>query len=129
MSRPLQFRSEIEVRWAREWIRHQVNDGRMPYLFLKKIEVTKTADEFNDMFARELSDDQRLRLQKSLSARRARKKVGDAKRITSPSVRKVRMEVTENVRNMVLALAAARGVTSSELLYEYLDDDFSRLPL
>jgi len=43
-------------------------------------------------------------------------------------LKRVNMEVTENVRMKVHALAAARGITNSELLESYIDDDYEKLP-
>lgn len=129
MSKPIVFRDKIEVRWAKEWIEHQVSIGRMPTFFLKRLPLIKDAEQFNRSFASEIGMDARPRLQKSLSARRARHTAKQKSKNMSPAVCKVRMEVTKDVSHKAKALANARGQTVSELLDSYIDEDFSRLPL
>jgi hypothetical protein len=129
MSKPIVFRDKIEVRWAKEWIEHQVSIGRMPTFYLKRLPLISDAEQFNRSFASELEFDARPRLQKSLSARRARHNAKQKSRNMSPALRKVRLEVTADVSMKAKALANARGQTVSELLDSYIDDDFSRLPL
>lgn len=129
MSRPIRFRSKREVVWAKEWIVNQVSAGRMPINMLRKLELVDSADAFNDFIGRdELSPEARARLQKSLSAHRARQAAKDEDRHRSAYVRKVNMEVTEAVRAMVHAVAASRGITTSELLSSVLEAEYDRLP-
>lgn len=128
MSRPIQFRSKIEVIWAKQWVSNQVVTGRMPGTMLRRLELISSADDFNNFMARDLSSEARARLQKSLSAHRARQTATDADRKRSTYIRKVNMEVTEHVRSMVHAVAASRGVTSSELLGSLIEAEYDRLP-
>lgn len=128
MYRPIRFRSTKEVHWAIQWVRNQVAVGRMDAKLAQSVDAIGSGESFNARVTPHLDGEARQRLQKSLSARRAREKAAEQHRETPSNARRVNMEVTESVRAMAHAVAAARGVTTSELLEGYLLADYGRLP-
>lgn len=128
MARPITLRSKKELFWAKRWVRNQVVAGRLDGQLARTVDVIDDADGFNRLIAPYLLPDARQRLQKTLSARRARDSAAVKNKRVSPNAKRVNMEVTEFVRRKVHALAAAKGVTTSELLDSYIGEDYDRLP-
>lgn len=128
MIRPIALRSKRELYWAKQWVRNQVVAGRLENGLARTVDAVDDIEAFNRLITPHLIPDARQRLQKTLSARRARASAAEQSKRMGPSMKRVNMEVTEAVKHKAHALAAAKGVTTSELIDSYIGDDYERLP-
>jgi len=126
VKRPFEIRDTREVYWVRQWLKHQISTGRLPELSYQAADLMETPDDARRLIDRYLDPDSRKRLQKALSARRARE-AQRAEGYKSPAVRPVVTELTEKARDMLLAVAAAEGVTTSQLLIDILSDRYWKI--
>ncbi|WP_285259853.1 hypothetical protein [Halopseudomonas bauzanensis] len=126
MKKLFQLRSRKEVYWTRQWLLGQIKGGRLSLRY-QLIELLDTAEQVQKLVDQQLDAEARTRLQKALSARRAREVAGPARAKTSPTTRMVRTEVTALAREMLLTVAAARGITTSELIAKLLEDEYDKV--
>lgn len=125
--RPLELRDSREVYWMRQWVLGQIKAGRLEADF-KAAQFIQTAEDAQKFYSRQLHPEQRRRLNKALSARRARIKSKASHGKESPAVRKVASEMTLEARNTLHAVATSRGITTSELILSTFGDEYDRLP-
>lgn len=125
--RPITLHNQREVYWAKQWLRGQVGQGRLINLSYEAIEHIDCQNDLQRILARQLDAHGRQRLQKALSARRAREKKSLESLKQSSSVRTVNTEITAAAREMLHVVAAVRGMTTSELLISLLEDEYYRV--
>ena len=126
MKKLFQLRSRKEVYWARQWLLGQIKGGRLSLRY-QLIELLDTAEQVQKLVDQQLDSESRIRLQKALSARRARETAIPERVKAGPSMRMVRTEVTAQAREMLHVVAASKGVTTSELIKMMLEDEFDRV--
>src|SRR5690554_3203992 len=110
---PFRIETMREAKWAKDWLLKQISNGSFPGL---RVEVLRHLDSL-DAVRRFLNDhltevEDRQRLQKALSARRSR---ALQKKNLDPN-RKVTTELEYEARDILLAVAKNRGITTSELI-------------
>ncbi|SES29523.1 MULTISPECIES: hypothetical protein [Halopseudomonas] len=125
MKKQFQLRSRKEVHWTRQWLLGQIQGGRLSLRY-QLIELLDTAEQVQQLVDQQLDSESRTRLQKALSARRAREAALPTRK-GAPSTRMVRTEVTALAREMLHTVAASRGVTTSELITKLLEDEYGRV--
>ncbi|SDS23886.1 hypothetical protein SAMN05216198_1508 [Halopseudomonas litoralis] len=126
MKKLFQLRSRKEVYWARQWLLGQIKAGRLSLRY-QLIELLDTAEQMQKLVDQQLDSESRTRLQKALSARRAREAVISERARAAPCMRMVRTEVTAQAREMLHVIAASRGVTTSELIFLMLEDEYDSI--
>lgn len=121
---PFKIVSMQEAKWAKEWLLKQISEGSFPGL---RVEVLRHLDNL-DAVRRFLNDhlsniDDRQRLQKALSARRARA----IKKKNPDQSKKVTTELECEARDILLAVAKSRGVTTSDLIRSAFMAEYDKL--
>lgn len=126
VQRPVELRESREVYWVRTWLIGQIKNGQLDisYQAAQAVNGIEYAQQF---IARTLDAEQRRRLLKTLSARRARYEAEKEKRMVSPAIRKVTSEMTLDARNVLHAVATSRGLTTSDLILNTFGDEYDRL--
>lgn len=126
MKKLFQLRSRKEVYWTRQWLLGQIQGGRLSLRY-QLIELLDTAEQVQQLVDQQLDAESRTRLQKALSARRAREAALPGRKNEGPSTRMVRTEVTARAREMLHTVAASKGTTTSELITKLLEDEYDRV--
>jgi hypothetical protein len=110
---PFKIYNEQEGNWVKSWLNKQIVDGRFYGLRPDAAHLLSGLEEVRSFVDRYVTDiEDRQRLQKALSARRAR----DTAKKSSQYVGKVTTELEIEARQILLAVAESRGVTTSELI-------------
>lgn len=121
---PFKITTNQEARWAKEWLTRQVADGRFPGLRPDAVFLLSGTEQVKGFIERHLRElDDRQRLQKALSARRARA----AAKECAPHARKVTTELTTEAREMLLKIAEHRGLTTSQLILSTFEAEFLQI--
>lgn len=122
--RPIKISNPKEANWTKQWLMKQLSDGRLPGLRPDAAYLLSGVDQVKSFVDRYITGvEDRQRLQKALSARRARAKV------SSEECRKVVTELEYDARQMLLMVAQRRGVTTSELIRITFEDEYSKTEL
>lgn len=114
MARPFKVRSQKEVNWIKEWFRSQVVGGRLP-IRLERLQLVETVPDVQRLIDEELDGEARGRLQKALSYRRTQ---------SSEDKSVVKTKLDQRARRILLAVAAERGITTSELIVESFEQEY-----
>lgn len=121
---PFKLANKQEAIWAKQWLLRQITDGRFPGLRPDGVTMLSGFEDIKRFVDRNVVEiDDRQRLQKALSARRAREQ---AKRLPKYS-RKVTTELERDAREMLLKVAERRGVTTSELIRSTFEAEFLKI--
>ncbi len=117
--KPSKINNENEIRWIKQWFKDQIIKGRLSIdlraISLLENDITKV----QHFVGRQLEfTEERQRLQKALSARRAR---------ASKPQRNVTTELERDAREMLLRVAESRCITTSELIRETFEDEYEHI--
>ena len=126
MQKPFKLRSHKEVYWVKQWLFGQIQHGRLKLRY-QLVELQETPEQMQALIDKQLDSESRIRLQKALSARRAREASVSSRAKSAPSVRMVRTEVSMQARDMLHTVAAFRGISTSELIKTLLEDEYYRI--
>lgn len=115
--KPFKINNKKEVRWAREWLTKEMLNGGFDYFSQSELMRINEVESMSSFLTRHLHDvADRARLQKALSARRARESKGKKSTVTT--------EITPLARKILLAVAERRGITTSELICSAFGNEF-----
>lgn len=106
---PFKIREKREMPWIKDWMRAKIIDGSL-HLRLEVVAQINTIEEAQRVIQEYVDADMRERLQKALSVRRRRAKTHT--RLV------VKTELTREARNILLAVAKHKCVTTSDLIEE-----------
>jgi macrodomain Ter protein organizer (MatP/YcbG family) len=121
---PFRIASLQEARWTKAWLLKQIYAGRFPALRVEILRHIESVDDVKQFLGRHLSDiKDRQRLQKALSARRTRA----ANKSLPNHCKKITTELEYEAREILLAIAKSRGLTTSELIRTTFQNEFDRL--
>ncbi len=121
---PIKLSSMKEACWAKNWLRHQIQKGRFPGLRDEAVTLLSGFDAIQSFVDRHVVEQEdRRRLQKVLSARRSRERI----KSLPPHKRHVTTELELEAREMLLAVAKSKGVSTSQLIMEKLEADYMKL--
>jgi hypothetical protein len=116
--KPLTIESNIELSWVREWLSRQITDTTVTCSY-RTVDLLRTVGDTQRILAAELDQEGRTRLQKALSARRRREK---------STTRFKKVELTEQARSILAAVAESRGLSMSALIEEQFEAEYMKIP-
>jgi sugar-specific transcriptional regulator TrmB len=107
-----------DLPYVKEWLKKAIDRGVL-LLLRDDISAARSLERIQTIVDRDLDVNERKKLQVALAVKRSRLK-------KSTTDRKV-TEITEEARDMLLAVAKNRGVTTSDLIVKLLSKEYSKL--